>query len=388
MIASAYFKDDQHWSDTDRQMMARALKLAKRGQYTARPNPIVGCVIVKEGKVIGEGLHQTFGQAHAEINALKQAGLEANGATCYVTLEPCAYTGKTGPCAVALVEAGVSKVIAAMADPNPKVSGNGFEILKNAGIEAEFGLLESQAKALNPGFISVMTRNRPWVTCKLAMSIDGRTALADGSSKWITGAAARADVQKLRARQDAVVTGIGTLQADNPSLNVRETDTFTELDDWFAQAVAHGFKQPVRVLLDRKKQADPQNKLFKNDSEVRWYIDEASETVSLESESGEGDSLGSHIEVEQLPENLTDLLSDLSRKGFNSVLVEAGHKLAGAFLKEGLIDELVVYMAPKLMGSQGMGLFELDIESMDKTPGLKLKDIRKLGDDIRLTYEV
>ncbi len=276
-LQSDLLKPDSHWTTQDCQMMARALQLAKKGKYTARPNPQVGSVLVKDGKIIGEGYHQTFGQAHAEINALKMAGNEAKGATCYVTLEPCAHTGKTGPCSQALVDAGVKRVVAAMADPNPQVAGKGFKILQDAGIKVEFGLMQSQAQNLNSGFISQMTRKRPWVTCKLAMSVDGRTALANGESKWITGSAARADVQKLRAKQDAIITGIGTLLADDPSLNIRLEDSGYPQDQWLIKAKEKGFKPPVKILLDTQAKAPLKSKLFIKDKEsttekqVIWF---------------------------------------------------------------------------------------------------------------------
>lgn len=376
MSKSVSTNESRPWSDFDYQTMALALRLAKQGQYTARPNPMVGSVITQGEQIVGEGWHQKSGQAHAEINALKMAGKKATGATCYVTLEPCAHTGKTGPCAVALVEAGVAKVIAAMKDPNPMVAGKGFEILQAAGIEVEYGLLEQQAVALNPAFISAMQRKRPWVTCKLAMSLDGRTALANGASKWITGAAARADVQKLRARQDAIITGIGTVKADNPSLNIRSEDTGAELNNWFEKSQKLGFEQPDRVLLDRKGLAPAESKIFNPGAKVIWITDK---TVA--------DSK-TNIQLLKTNSDLEAMLVELNRMGINSVLVEAGHKLAGEFLKAGLIDELVVYQAPKLMGNQGKGLFELNVETMDKVQGLKLMDLTPVGDDIRLTYRM
>ncbi|MCW9000423.1 MAG: bifunctional diaminohydroxyphosphoribosylaminopyrimidine deaminase/5-amino-6-(5-phosphoribosylamino)uracil reductase RibD [Kangiellaceae bacterium] len=364
------------WSDFDYQMMALALRMAKKGQYTARPNPMVGSVLTQGNQIVGEGWHQKSGRAHAEVNALEMAGDLAKGATCYVTLEPCAHTGKTGPCAQALAEAGVTKVISAMRDPNPLVAGKGFDILQKAGIEVEYGLLEQQAMALNPGFISAMQRKRPWVTCKLAMSLDGRTALADGSSKWITGAAARADVQKLRARQDAIITGIGTVLADNPSLNIRMEDTAPELDDWFERVSKLGFEQPARVLLDRLGLAARDSKIFNAGGEVYWFTDKPLDISE------------SHIQIKKSSDDLEGLLYALNSCGMNNVLIEAGHKLAGEFLQAGLIDELVIYQAPKLMGDQGKGLFELNIESMSDVHNLKLTDLTQIGSDIRLTLQL
>jgi len=370
-----------NWSKQDHQHMALALQLAKKGQYTARPNPMVGCVIVKNDQIIGQGWHKNFGQAHAEINALEQvgqqardqAGENAKGATCYVTLEPCSHIGKTGACAKVLIEAGISKVVAAMQDPNPQVSGNGFKILKDAGIDVSSGLLEQQAQQLNRGFIAKFERNKPWVTLKLAMSLDGRTALADGSSKWITGKSARLDVQRLRARQDAIVTGIGTLLADDPSLTVRGDDQ----QDWFNDL--ENFKQPTRILLDRKGLAKLDNKLFysKADADV-WWVTSNKKVNQLVDQSP------NVITVED--SSLTDLVSQCADKGMNNILIEAGHKLAGQFLQRQLVDEIIIYQAPKLMGNSAMGLFDLNVENMSECPELILKDVRQFEDDIRLIY--
>ncbi|WP_196138621.1 bifunctional diaminohydroxyphosphoribosylaminopyrimidine deaminase/5-amino-6-(5-phosphoribosylamino)uracil reductase RibD [Aliikangiella sp. G2MR2-5] len=376
------------WSGFDHQMMARALRQAKKGEFTARPNPMVGCVITQGEVLVGEGGHEQFGLAHAEVNALAMAGEKAQGATCYVTLEPCAHRGKTGPCAEALIKAGVGKVVAAMLDPNPKVAGKGFAILQDAGIKVEYGLLEAQARAINPGFISAMERGRPWVICKLAMSLDGRTALANGQSKWITGSQARADVQKLRARQDAIVTGVGTLLADNPSLTVRRQDTLYQLDDWFDKAQSKGFCLPARILLDRGGRADFNAKLFARHStsdRVIWVTDGAK---CLETEGAEHSAQFRHVEQWQTPDSLLRLLERLTVNGFNQLMIEAGHKLSGAFFSAGLVDELVVYMASKLMGDKAKGLMALEVLNMDEAPELKLSDMRLLGDDIKLTYRV
>lgn len=371
----ASLKINKVWTSFDHKMMSLALQLAKQGQYTARPNPMVGCVLVKEEKIIGQGWHEKFGQAHAEINALKQAQEKAKGATCYVTLEPCSHTGKTGPCVKALVDAGISKVIAAMQDPNPQVAGQGFELLIKQGIEVEYGLLESQAQELNRGFISRFQRKRPWTTCKLAMSLDGRTALADGSSQWITGKSARSDVQKLRARHDAILTGSATFLADNPSLNIRAKDAMLSGENWFLKAEKTGFSQPNRILLDRQHQGDISAKLFNADANVFWVSDYFKSEEKKE-----------HIIHLPSFKSLDKLLNYFSEKSVNHLLIEAGHSLAGEFLKQNLIDELVIYMAPKLMGNQAKGLFNLNIEKMSYTKSLVLKDCRHLNDDIRLTY--
>jgi len=365
----------QDWSKVDTEMMSLALQLARKGQYTARPNPMVGCVIARNDQLISSGWHQKCGQPHAEVNALESAAEQARGATCYVTLEPCAHFGKTPPCAEALIKAGVTRVVAAMQDPNPEVAGRGFQLLRDAGIRVETGLLASQARELNRGFVSRFERQRPWLTCKLAMSLDGRTALSDGSSKWITSPAAREDVQKLRARQDAIITGIGTQRADNPSLNVRAQDGGADPAGWFTRAQSLGFIQPARVLLDRAGRADPRAKLFAADADVFW----TSQKFTRETQKKN---------ICQLPEfsSLKRLLECFAAKGMNNLLLESGHRLAGAFFQQGLIDELVVYMAPKLMGKSGIGLFDLEVTRMSEAPSLKLKSLRQVGEDIRLAY--
>lgn len=385
------------WSAQDHQFMAEALRLAKKGEFTARPNPVVGCVIVKNGHVIGRGWHQNFGQAHAEINALEQAGELAKGATCYVTLEPCAHVGKTGSCAQALKLAGVAKVVSAMQDPNPKVSGKGLDILKQAGIETSHGLLETEARALNSGFLSHFERQRPYVTVKLAMSLDGRTALKNGESRWITGAQARADVQRLRARQDVIITGIGTQQSDNPSLTARPD--FTETDE----SVESLFRQPLRVLFDRHGKANLNEKVFNRNSKVRnandsnstnscshadiWQAKQVWWMTLADKRSALSEAQYQHIEARPMTA-ISEVLEAISDYGASQVLVEAGHRLAGSFLQLGLVDKLVVYMAPKLMGNSAMGLFDLQIEQMDQCVDLQLTDLRKFGDDIRLTYQL
>jgi len=361
-----------NWSSDDYRFMGVALQLAEKGQYTARPNPMVGCVLVKHNKIIGQGWHQNFGENHAEINALNDAknysSEKIKGSTCYVTLEPCAHTGKTKPCVNALINSGVVKVVAAMQDPNHKVSGKGFKILKTAGVEVQCGLLEKQAEQLIKGFVSRNKNKKPWVTVKLAMSLDGRTALADGASRWITGSAARSDVQKLRARQDAIITGVGTVVADDPSLTVRANEQwFLDLDD---------FKQPTRIILDRDGKSDLKNKIFNQDGNVWWICDHAKNKKNLNSQN---------IEVIN-EESIETLLSRCASNDMSCVLVEAGHKLAGKFLKEKLVDEIVIYIAPKLMGNDAIGLFDMRVSQMDNCPELNLQDIRQFGSDIRLTY--
>ncbi len=363
------------FSSIDAQMMARALRLAEQGGVLARPNPRVGCVLWRDGQIVGEGFHQCFGEAHAEVNALAQAGERARGATAYVTLEPCAHTGKTGPCAKALIEAGVAKVVCAMRDPNPKVDGGGFNLLEQAGIEVSYGLMESEAVSLNRGFIMRMTQGRPLVRLKMAISVDGRTAMASGESQWITGSAARADVQLWRARSDAIITGTGTLALDNPSLNVRLDELAKPLSD----TDLNRFRQPLRILIDRRARANLKQGFFQITSPI-WWVGETEVQQRL----------AEHIERKLIPGAgeafLNQLLKLCAAHECNEVLVEAGSVLAGEFLRAGLVDELVVYMASKLMGSDGRPLAILPLSSMEQAVNLTLSDCRMVGNDLRLIY--
>lgn len=350
--------------------MSLALQLAERGRYTTHPNPRVGCVIAKDQQIIAQGFHAKAGLPHAEINALKDArehGLSVLGATAYVTLEPCSHTGKTPPCADALVQSGVAKVIIAMTDPNPLVSGRGIQRLRDAGIIVETGLLESSAKQLNAGFIKRMEHGLPWVSVKMAMSLDGRTAMASGESKWITGKAARQDVQRLRAQSDAILTGIGTVLADDPSMNVRLSPDDLEIQ----QAI----RQPMRVILDRRLQMPNSAAMLKlsgktlilTESTAKWH--------------GQGD-----VECVQLAnmDKLEPSLRYLASRQINHVHVEAGAKLSGALLQAGLVDELIIYMAGHLMGSDARALFDLPITSMNERIDLNIQDIRAIGEDWRI----
>lgn len=356
--------------------MARALKLAWRGLYTTDPNPRVGCVLVHSGEIVGEGWHERAGEAHAEINALRQAGGRTRGATCYVTLEPCCHWGRTPPCTEALIKAGVTRVVAAMQDPNPKVAGRGLVQLREAGIQVEYGLLEKEAQALNPGFIQRLVQGRPWVRCKLAMSLDGATALASGESKWITAPPARRDVQRWRARSSAILTGIGTVVQDDPSLNVR----YDELPD----EVPPGFKrQPLRIILDRKLAISPQARLLSLPGPVLILCADASQPKA-EALRRAG------AEVSTLPAtdkglNLSALMASLAAREVNELQVECGARLAGSLLQEGLIDELVLYVAPKLMGDEALGLLRLPgIQTMKDCIQVEVKEIRAVGRDWRL----
>ena len=360
---------------TDQSYMARALRLAERGLYTTDPNPRVGCVLVRDGSVVGEGWHARAGGPHAEVVALDQAGADARGATAYVTLEPCCHHGRTPPCSDALIDAGIARVVVAMEDPNPRVAGNGVAQLQGAGIATEVGMLAAQAEALNAGFVMRMRRGRPLVRCKLAMSLDGRTAMADGESKWITGAAARADVHRLRARSSAVISGIGTVLADDPQLTVRLE----------ADAPAGGWRQPLRVILDPHLSTPPGARVLQ--CEGRTVIVTASDsrgaTERLQVAGAQVVRLAGGPDSVDLQAMLEYLASD---EQVNEVLLETGATLSGAMMQAGLVDELVLYVAPHLMGDGARGLFHLPaIESMEQRLALTISDIRAVGDDWRIT---
>lgn len=355
----------------DAAWMARALQLAERGLHTTSPNPRVGCVLVKDGKNIGEGWHERAGEPHAEAHALRVAGNAARGATAYVTLEPCSHHGRTPPCADALIEAGVSRVVVAMQDPNPLVAGRGIAKLQAAGIAVECGLMEAAARELNIGFVSRMTRGTPWVRSKIAASLDGRTALANGVSKWITSDAARQDVQQWRARSCAVLTGIDTVLADDPQLNVRDADAK---------------RQPLRVVLDTELRISVNAKILQGGN-VLIYT--ASADTAKQEVLREG---GADLVVIQAIEgglSLPEVLSDLAKRGINEVLVEAGKTLNGALLKAGLVDELVLYLAPQLLGDAARGLADLgELTQLEQRVALAWQDVRHVGNDIRITARV
>jgi len=358
----------------DHAFMARAIRLAEKGLYSTRPNPRVGCVIVNSGDVIGEGFHIQAGGPHAEIHALRKAGASAQGSTVYVTLEPCSHHGRTPPCADALIEAGVQRVMVAMSDPNPEVAGQGLERLRAAGIEVNCGLLESEAAALNPGFIKRMRCGRPWLRVKLAMSLDGRTAMASGESQWITGEAARQDVQRLRARSCAILTGAGTVREDNPSLNVRLNA------EQLARPVADD--QPLRVILSAKGEKLSTSKLFDIDGNILIFY--GSEMPGSISERANVECL--KIASDSSGLDLNAVMDELGKRGVNECHVEAGATLSGALLKAGLVDEIIVYMAPLIMGDQARGLFHLpQLHTMAQRIKMQITDIRAVGDDWRIT---
>lgn len=363
--------DSQHL-----QYMARAIQLAKRGQYTTHPNPRVGCVIVKNGNIIAEGYHRRTGQPHAEIDALQNTTESPKGATAYVTLEPCSHTGRTPPCADALVKAGVSEVVIGMQDPNPYVSGNGIKRLQAAGISVISGILETEARALNPGFIKRMEQGLPFVRVKMATSLDGRTALASGESKWITGDSARKDVQFYRAKCDAVLTGIGTVLADDPSLTVRLTAK--ELD------IEGEVRQPARVILDTLLRCPPSAKLLTLPGKTLIYTTErdAAKVSVLEQAGAEVVYVEKGIDSGV---SLVEVLKNLATREINEVHTEAGSTLCGHLLEAGLADELLMYMAPHLLGSDAMGAFNLpNLNTMQQRINLKIQDIRAIGDDWRI----
>lgn len=357
------------------EFMLQAIRLAKKGWYTTDPNPRVGCVIVNSGAIVGEGWHQYAGQAHAEINALKQAGERAKEATVYVTLEPCCHTGKTPPCADALIKAGVKKVVVAMQDPNPLVAGNGIEKLRAAGIDVETGLLEVQARDLNPGFIKRMESGRPFVRLKLAMSLDGRTAMASGESKWISGEASRRDVQFLRAESSAILTGIGTVLADNPAMNVRLQAEELELDTELRQP-----RQPKRLVLDSQFNIPVDAQIASVAGDCTVFT-----TVNVENKNDYPFTIETVAAIDQQID-LRSLLTDLANKEINLLHVEAGSVLSGALLKNDLVDEIILYMAPHIMGDGAKGLFHLPgLEQMKDRVSLSIKDTRTVGNDVRIT---
>ncbi len=351
----------------DAAFMARALALAGRGRLTTRPNPAVGAVIVAAGRVVGEGWHEQAGLAHAEIVALQAAGSLARGATCYVTLEPCAHHGRTGPCADALIAAGVGRVVVASADPNPLVAGEGIARLRASGIEVQQGLMEGPARALNRGFLQRMASGRPYLRLKIAASLDGRTAMASGESQWITGPAARADVQRLRAASGAILTGIDTVLADDPRLTVR------------GPLAAQLPGQPLRVVADSALRIPARAKL----------LHEPGECLLLTAVADARPPVGATVLSCPGPDGRVDLaaaLTALGQRQVNDVLAEAGPRLSGALLAGGLVDELVLYLAPRLLGDGARGLASLPgLERLADAPALDLVDTRQVGGDLRLT---
>jgi diaminohydroxyphosphoribosylaminopyrimidine deaminase / 5-amino-6-(5-phosphoribosylamino)uracil reductase len=359
--------------NSDHAFMARALELARKGLYSTHPNPRVGCVIVRDGEVVGEGWHARAGEPHAEVHALRQAGDRARGATAYVTLEPCSHHGRTPPCADALINAGVARVVAAMQDPNPQVSGNGLLRLMHAGIAVQSGVLEAEARVLNAGFIKRMEHGLPFVRVKLAMSLDGRTAMASGESQWITGAAARSAVQRLRARSSVVVTGADTVLADGARLTLRESELGLNPEQTF-MALS---RQPQRVLIDGRLRVPLHVPFFQAGAAMvatcaaasaRFrYLDDGHELLAMPGSNG-------HVDLRRL-------LLELAARGANEVLVEAGPRLAGAFARQGLVDEYQLFVAAKFLGSSARPLLDMPLARMADAPALKIVDMRAVGDD-------
>ena len=348
--------DDLFW-------MRRAIELARLGQYSTKPNPNVGCVIVKDAQLLGEGFHPRAGQPHAEVFALRQAGEQARGATAYVTLEPCAHYGRTPPCAKALVDAGVVKVVVACPDPNPLVAGKGVQILKDAGIQVDVGVAEAEARQLNLGFLKAMATGMPYVRLKVASSLDGRTAMASGESKWITGTAARADVQHWRAISAAVLTGIDTLLADDCLLNVRHLEGVDDI---------HSVVQPKRIILDRQGRLPLSAQILQQPETVMVMGPYRAELAAL-----------GVLQLE--PQPLATLLAQLVQQHqIYDVLVEAGATLSTAFLQEGWVDEVISYVAPTLLGRSARAMFNAEFEQMAEQLRFKLCDVTQLGDDVRL----
>ena len=354
-------------SAADHEFMARALQLAERGLFSTSPNPRVGCVLVREGVVVGEGWHVRAGEAHAEVHALRAAGEGGRGATAYVTLEPCNHHGRTPPCVDALLAAGVRRVVAAMEDPNPIVAGQGLARLRAAGVEVSAGVLENEARELNIGFVSRMTRGRPWLRLKAAASLDGRTALSNGVSQWITGPEARRDGHRWRARACAILTGHGTVRDDDPQLTVR--DIVTE-------------RQPLRVVVDSRLETPPAARVLQGGRTL---------VVAARDDTARSAALRAHgAEVLVLANgagkvDLAALMQELARRGINEVHAEAGFRLNGSLLREGLVDELLLYLAPSLIGDAARGLFNLpELSSLAEKRALAWRDVRQVGCDLRI----
>ena len=364
----------------DYEHMAHALQLAANGLYDTAPNPAVGCVLVKDARVVGTGWTAPAGGPHAEIVALKAAGAAARGATAYVTLEPCCHTGRTGPCTKALLEAGVARVVFAGRDPNPRVNGGGAAELEAAGIAVEGGVMENETESLNRGFFTRMRRGVPYVRSKLAVSLDGRTALANGASKWITSAAARSDVHRWRARSSAVLTGSGTIVDDDPSLDARRAEA--EIPE------SIGIKQPLRVVIDARLKMPPTAKKLSLPGEVLVLTTRALDDPKAEALRAAGARVD-RIAGDAEHCDLRAVIAHLAALEINDVWVEAGAGLNGALLKAGLIDELIIYMAPRVLGATARGMFEvLALESLADATQVSFDDICKIGADLRITAHV
>jgi diaminohydroxyphosphoribosylaminopyrimidine deaminase / 5-amino-6-(5-phosphoribosylamino)uracil reductase len=360
----------------DYQYMARALQLARRGLFTSHPNPRVGCVIVNNNRIVGEGFHARAGETHAEINALRAAGAAARGAMAYVTLEPCCHYGRTSPCTQALIKAGIQRLVAAMEDPNPRVAGQGFAALAAAGIKAHSGVMQGEAEILNRGFISRMQRGRPWIRVKLAMSLDGRTALASGESRWISGEAARFDVQCLRARSSAIMTGSGTVRADNPQLTVRLTAADLEINA--------PLSQPMRVILSTDLNIDSMARVLEPPGQSLIFTAAGAPAKFEQFQRRNVDVIT--VASNDAGLDLNEVMQSLAQREINEVQVEAGATLSGALVRQKLVDELVIYMAPVLLGDLARGLLHLpEIARMSDRLRLRVDARRMFGEDLRIT---
>ncbi len=363
--------------EQDNMYMARAFELARKGRFTTSPNPNVGCVIVRDGTIVGEGYHQKAGEPHAEVHALRMAGDKAQGATAYVTLEPCSHHGRTPPCAEALIKAGVSRVVAAMQDPNPQVAGRGLYMLSQAGIETHSNVLLDDAEAANRGFLKRMRTGFPYIQLKLAASLDGKTALESGESKWITSSAARKDVQALRAEASAILSTSSTVVADDPSLTVRWNELPSDIQQVYPE---NQVRQPIRIVLDNHNRVTSGHKVTQLDGEC-WLV-----------RSNPDENAVWQGQVEQLAipadENGTDLvilMMQLAKRNVNSIWVEAGAKLAGSLLKLGLVDELIVYIAPKLLGNSARGLVDFPpLNALIDAPKFEFTEVKQVGPDLRV----
>jgi diaminohydroxyphosphoribosylaminopyrimidine deaminase/5-amino-6-(5-phosphoribosylamino)uracil reductase len=387
MMKSITLEPTASFSSQQQNFMRQAIELAKKGLYTTSPNPRVGCVIVSQGKVVGQGYHAKAGQEHAEVHALAEAGKLAKGATAYVTLEPCSHFGRTPPCAEALIKAGVSEVIIAMVDPNPQVAGRGIDLLNAAGIKTRVGLLATQAQVLNKGFIQLMTGKKPYVRLKMAASLDGKTAMASGESKWITGKPARQDVQALRAQSCAIIFGADSAIIDNAKMTVRWHELAAEIKTQYKQ---ENLRQPLRVVIDSEYRLTPSLALFQQHSPV--MIVRLKKQTTLEQQTiwpnfVEQVYLPSKVNTKGIHKvDLPALLALLAERGLNDILIESGANLAGAFVEQNLVDELILYQAPKLLGGEGKNLLTMPtINTLAEAKTLTLSDITTIGDDVRIT---
>lgn len=362
----------------DEEFMARALELARRGRFTTTPNPNVGCVIVRDGVIVGEGWHQRAGEPHAEVHALRMAGDRARGATAYVTLEPCSHHGRTSPCCDALIAAGISRVVAAMQDPNPEVAGRGLYRLQQAGINVSHGMMMAEAEALNRGFLKRMRTGFPFVQLKLGASLDGRTAMASGESQWITSPQARRDVQRLRAQSSAILSSSATVLADDPALTVRWDELGERIQADYPQ---ENLRQPVRVVIDSQNRVTPQHRLLHQPGET-WLA----RLEADESQPWPPTARQLRVPARDGRVDLVSLMMLLGKQQINHVWVEAGAQLAGALLTAGVVDELIVYLAPKLLGDGARGLCALPgLARLQDAPAFRFSEAVQVGPDLRLT---